>query len=88
MTDTPSHRRKYPRTRVSFDRDVSGDGAGSQRRTSGRLVVLSASDAFVGLDDAYPVDRPLDLRFEVSDVGTIGCRANVRGHLEDREGGR
>ena len=82
MTDTPADQRRYPRTQVSFDIDVWVDDAGSQTRTSGRLVVLSAGGAFLELDDGYPVGKPLRLRFELATLGWIGCRAIVRRHLE------
>ena len=82
MTDTSSDRRRYPRTQVSFDIDVWVDDAGSQTRTSGRLVVLSAGGAFLELDVGYPVGKPLRLRFELATLGRIGCRTIVRRHLE------
>ena len=71
---TSRHRRLRPRRGVD----------GSNSRTSGRLVVLSAGGAFIELDYGYPVGRPLGLQFEVGDLDTIGCRAIVRRHLEDR----
>ena len=82
MTDTPSDQRRYPRTQVSFDIDVWVDVAGSQARTGGRLVVLSAGGGFLELDDGYPVGSPLRLQFELATVGRISCRAMVRRHLE------
>ncbi len=84
LTDTPSDQRRYPRTQVSFDIDVWVTDAGRETRTSGRLVVLSAGGAFLELDDGYPVGGRLRLRFELADLGRIGCRAIVRCHLEDR----
>ncbi len=82
MTDTPSNQRRYPRTQVSFDIDVWVDGAGSQVRTGGRLVVLSAGGAFLELDDDYPVGRPLRLQFYLATLGTVGCRAILRRYLQ------
>ncbi len=82
MTDTPSDQRRYPRTQVSFDIDVWVDGAGSQVRTGGRLVVLSAGGAFLELDDDYPVGRPLRLQFYLATLGTVGCRAILRSYLQ------
>ncbi len=83
MTDTASDRRQYPRTQVSFDIDVWVDDTGRQVRATGRLVVLGAGGAFFELDDSDPVARPLHLRFELSELGKVGCRADVRRRLKD-----
>ena len=82
MTDTPSDRRQHPRVQVSFDVDIWVDVAGSQARTDGRLVDLSAGGGFLELDDGYPVGRRLRLQFYLPTLGTVGCQAIVRRHLE------
>ena len=82
MIDTPSDERRYPRAQVSFDIDVWVGGAGSQVRTGGRLVDLSAGGGFLELDHDYPVGRPLRLQFYLATLGTVGCRAVLRRYLQ------
>ena len=85
MTATPSFgRRKFPRVQVSFDVDVRVEHAGRHARTvGGRLVVLGAGGAFLELDEAFPIGSFMHVRFELSTLGEIGCRAIVRNAIED-----
>ena len=80
MTDTPSDRRQFPRTEVSFHVDVWADRSGA--RASGHLVVLGGSGAFLELDDAFPIGSLMHVRFELPNVGDIGCLAIARSAIE------
>ena len=69
---------------VSFDVDVRVEHAGRHARTvGGRLVVLGAGGAFLELDEAFPIGSFMHVRFELSTLGEIGCRAIVRNAIED-----
>ncbi len=71
MTDTPSgSRRRFPRVQVSFDIDVWVKHAGQARAVVGRLVMLGAGGAFLGM--------LMHVRFELPTFGEIACQAMVR----------